>query len=315
MERMKNKYDIGGIIARFQVPKLHEAHRKLIDELFENHKKVVILLGVSEALGTKNDPLDYSVRERMIRQLYPTAIVAPILDVHSNAEWSRNVDRLIRTLCPIGSVCLYGGRDSFIRYYQGRFSTFEFESITHESGTQLRKEAGKEILDSEDFRRGIIYANENQYGRVYPTTDMAVVKKIDGVPYAYMGKRKKGMGWRFPGGFIDTTDQNGEQAVKRELGEEFDFEVSDPVYVGSCKIKDRRYPGPDEVIMTFFYTAQYIYGTGRIRDEFEDAGWVKLSPESVASIEEAHLPLFELLLEHFEEPLKKALLETLGKGE
>ena len=37
-----SEFEIGVIVARFQVHKLHEAHIRLIDKVCENHKKVII---------------------------------------------------------------------------------------------------------------------------------------------------------------------------------------------------------------------------------------------------------------------------------
>ena len=53
-------YEIGVIIARFQVPNLHPVHKELIDTVCENHKKVIIFLAVPVVEQTKRNPLDFS---------------------------------------------------------------------------------------------------------------------------------------------------------------------------------------------------------------------------------------------------------------
>lgn len=38
-------FEIGVMICRFQVPELHPVHRKLLDTVCGNHKKVILFLG------------------------------------------------------------------------------------------------------------------------------------------------------------------------------------------------------------------------------------------------------------------------------
>ena len=45
-------FEVGVIIGRFQVNKLHPGHRSLINYALDNHKKVIILLGVSRIQNT-----------------------------------------------------------------------------------------------------------------------------------------------------------------------------------------------------------------------------------------------------------------------
>ena len=120
----KVKYaDIGIIVGRFHVDELHQAHRKLIDMVVKNHGRVAIVLGVAPFTGTKRNPLDFQTRQLMINAAYPNVVVIPIMDVRTNEDWSKSLDARIREVFPKGSVLLYGGRDSFIRQYSGKFKT------------------------------------------------------------------------------------------------------------------------------------------------------------------------------------------------
>ena len=47
-----NDYPIGVAICRVQVKELHPAHIALFDKICENHKKVIIFLGVSVVENT-----------------------------------------------------------------------------------------------------------------------------------------------------------------------------------------------------------------------------------------------------------------------
>ena len=135
--------DIGVIIGRWQVDDLHEAHTALIEEVRANHKKVVVFVGLSDILGGIVDPLDYPTRAAMLLQAYPDITVLPIKDVGCDKEWSKNLDTAIRTVAPIGTALLYGGRDSFVQHYCGQFNTLELDALRHPSGTDIRKEVGR----------------------------------------------------------------------------------------------------------------------------------------------------------------------------
>ena len=79
---LKDKYDIGVVVGRFQVPTLSEGHSHLIDNIAVSHKQLIIVLGVSPTLGTKKNPLGYTARMQMMQEAYPKAIVTHIFDLH-----------------------------------------------------------------------------------------------------------------------------------------------------------------------------------------------------------------------------------------
>jgi len=160
--------DVGVVIGRFQVPALHAGHKKLLDQVFARHKRVLVLLGLPVWKGSKKYPLDYPTVKAMISEAYPTAIVEYVMNCQTNEEWSNNVDQTIRDLFPLENVTLYGGRDGFVRFYCGHFptvETLEDPSIETESGTSLRAKVSALPLASEAFRAGVIYSSENLRAR------------------------------------------------------------------------------------------------------------------------------------------------------
>ncbi len=150
--------DVGVLIGRFQVPELHAAHKELIDKVGSWHKKVLVVLGCTPSLGTRRNPLDFQARKLMINHHYPDLPVIPLMDHPDDGEWSRELDRRIREVYPVGSVTLYGGRDSFIPYYHGQFPCQEIEPSAYmsASGTVERKNASLEIRGSQDWRAGVV---------------------------------------------------------------------------------------------------------------------------------------------------------------
>tara|TARA_Y100000310_G_C20667027_1_gene808131 strand:+ start:979 stop:1884 length:906 start_codon:yes stop_codon:yes gene_type:complete len=288
----KGKYDVGVLVARFQVPELHQTHRDIINNLLENHKIGFIVLGVSETLGTKENPLNYAVRNQMILKDYPEIIIAPIMDNSSDKIWSQQLDKLIQSIFPLSSICLYGGRDSFISHYKGLYPTYEFPELSHDSGTQVRIDTSKKAINSIDFRKGIIYGCHNQYPKAIPTVDVAIIKDKT----VLMGKPVHQDYYKFPGGFVDPTDPSYECAAKREMIEEIDCEIDFLTYVCSARIDDWRYT-QSEKILTTLYKANYIFGSGKcVNREFIATDWIALSESSLDQIVDYHKILFKTLL-------------------
>ncbi len=304
---LKNKYDIGVIVGRFQVPELMEGHKHVVDNVVEAHKQVIIVLGVSPTLGTKKNPLGYIPRMQMLQETYPDAIITHIMDINFDEVWSQCLDTLIRSLCPIGSVCLYGSRDSFISQYHGIYPTFEIGINTTKEGTKIREEVGKQVVDSVDFRKGVIYQSQNLYAKVFPTVDMAVLQPYKKGYKVLLGAKVNNDQYQFPGGFVDPSDENLEEAAVRELLEELEVEVDlDSIeYVGSNRQNDWRYRGPEECITTSLYKADYVFGSGEPLSEFHKTDWIEVCPESLEEVKEGHRPLFEKLIKNLKGDKKK----------
>jgi len=264
------------IIARFQTPYLHEGHKQLINQVTENHAKLIILLGVSSIMGSRKNPYDYYTREKMIKKDYPNVIVLPISDHPSDKTWSENIDNLLKSVFTAEQFCLYGSRDSFIPYYSGRFETIELPEHGDYNATELRKQYADKVFDSNDFRAGILYAYYNQYTKVYPTVDIALFRNSK--TEILLGKKSTNNKWRFVGGFADPEDDSYETAAKRELTEECgEMETSEMTYETSRKINDWRYRNEADKIITLLFSCDYISGAPAAQDDIIDLDWFKLS--------------------------------------
>jgi bifunctional NMN adenylyltransferase/nudix hydrolase len=292
-------YDIGVIVGRFQVPELHEAHVKLIDEVRSRHKKCIICVGIAPTLNTKRDPLDYANRYAMINAIYGgEVVIVPILDVKSDYGWSGNLDSLIRSIHPNGSICLYGGRDSFIKHYFGKFDCYEFPIHDYRPGTQIREEVGKKIIgNSINFRKGIIYATQNKYPVVYPVVDIAVVDLDKSKVRVLLGRKKGEVKFRFPGGFVNL-GETFKEACFRELQEEAgDIEVRNLQYISSYCVDDWRYKGSGDYIISAFHSVDYKCGDVVAGDDLEKVKWVGINDfyfQECLIID--HIPMYEDLL-------------------
>ena len=125
---MKDVAEVGVLVGRFQVDELHDGHKMLINRVSNTHEKVILFLGLSPARVTRNNPLDFESRKQMILSVYPNVNVLYIKDVPSDDVWSKNLDQQIRDLVgPMATVVLYGGRESFIDHYTGKYPTEEID--------------------------------------------------------------------------------------------------------------------------------------------------------------------------------------------
>lgn len=285
----------GVIIGRFQTPELHSEHIKLIQYVLDRHEKVILFLGVSPTLANKKHPMDFITRKYMIEEQFGISklTIMPLSDNKSNEIWSKQLDSKIKEVFPLGSVTIYGSRDSFIPYYFGVNKTLELQPDVFVSATDIREVASKKVIGSSEFRAGIIYSVYNQFPTVYGTVDVAIIKDDE----ILLGQKLGETQWRFIGGFVDTTDESDEAAAKRETLEETGLEVAKLEYICSMQVEDWRYRGiKDRSIMTRFFKAKYIFGCPTPQDDINALKWFKLTPELENMLVEEHKKLFKKLI-------------------
>lgn len=294
---MKKKYDCGVLIGRFQVPDLHDAHKTLIQTVCNKHSKVIIFLGLSPIFDI-NDPLDFEARKQMILEAFPNVIVAYIPDMPSDDLWSAKLDEQIGYLKgPNQSVVLYGGRDSFISHYSGKFPTEEIVQDVWISGTEIRNMVKNNVKASKDFRHGAIWQSWQYFPSVYATVDIAVFNK-DKREILLAQKANEKL-WRFVGGFTDPKDNSYEEAAIRELHEEVpNIEIGgldELIYAGSTKINDWRYAKKTNKIITHLFIAHYRWGNPTPADDIAAVKWFNIDTIKAEDvILPGHLPLWEM---------------------
>lgn len=296
---MKKRPGIGGVIGRFQVPELHAGHRYVIDKANE-HERLAIFVGCHPMLVTKTSPLDFPTRKKMLECEYPEAHVIALPDQPTDQGWSDTLDMLLRVHIPIGDpVSLYGSRDSFAPHYHGKFKVVELEPVDDKdwSGTSIREAVKVKSLASADFRKGVIYAAMNQFGRTRLCVDVAMVKFATGE--VLLGQKLNHPGhWRFPGGFVDATDESTEAAAKRELMEETGLGSEDYLhFLGGIRIQDWR-DTPSDRCFTNFYRANYTFGMAKGSDDLPIVEWHKIDSLRDLRMSGDHAILRDKLIEH-----------------
>lgn len=285
------------IIGRFQSPRLTEGHKNLIDHAIRSGDSLLILIGTTAAIGTDKNPLDYKTRKQLIDGTLRGNCyqIEELKDQKSDKDWSQEIDSIVERL-GFEDATIFGGRDNNIEnYYCGKYKIEIIEQIGRSSATELRKEAGKNPIDSEDFRSGIIYHTQKRYPIVYSTVDIAIYRLNEWGNLDSILMGKKGDKFCFIGGFVDPADEDLLIAAQRELMEESGIYCA-LEYEFSKKVEDERYRGTKDCVMTHFFSAT---GNGIEPDysnicdkEFKEFVWMPAIEKSLDQINAPHKELF-----------------------
>jgi len=292
----------GVVVGRFQTSELHRGHLDFLKKVERETDGLIVLLGVTPALGTDRDPLDFKSRLLMIKESFPKARVEEVLDQSSDARWSYLLDQKVAALVGKNKAILYGSKHNFFSHYHGKISTREIAAVFPGSHAKdVRKAIGKDPLFTDEFRRGVIYASQQQYPRAFPCVDIACTRDKGAARKVLLGRRFPGDKLRFPGGFVDPTDESLEMAASRELMEEAPgISVSGVLdgafkYIGSYRIDDWRYRDTKDRIVTTFFHVEYMFGGTIAGDDLCEVDWYSFTEEVKDQLVPNHQMLFEEL--------------------
>lgn len=300
MHTASPQYDVGVLVGRFQVHELHKGHIDLIEHVLGSHDKVIIFLGVAPLPVSINNPLDFESRKQMILEKFPDVIVLYQPDLPRDDIWSKKLDEQIGNLVtPAQSVVLYGGRDSFMSHYNGRYPTEELLQESFWSGTEVRRAIARSSARShEAFRAGVIWASQARFPTAYQCVDVAVIDGPTG-PGAgriLLGRKSHDKLFRFPGGFSDPSSPSLEADARREVQEEFGVSIEGVRYVGSAVVEDWRYRAEPDCIKTALFRATYTHGRPTPGDDMDaEVRWFNLTDLTEKDIVPQHRPLLALL--------------------
>lgn len=270
--KVKNEFDVGVIVGRFQVHELHKAHIDLIQTVCARHDKVIIFLGLSPLMVTTENPLDFESRKQMILEKFPKVNVLYVKDQFSDKVWSQKLDEQIRDVVSPGqTVVLYGSRDSFLAHYSGKFPTQELEQEVFVSGSEIRKAISRAVRATADWRAGVVWASRSKFPTCYPTVDIAVFSRSG--DRILLGRKPNEKLYRLIGGFADPNSESYEDDARREVKEEACIEISDPKYIYSKIIDDWRYRGEVDKIKTLLFTATHTGGDPAPADDIAEVRW------------------------------------------
>lgn len=298
-------YKVGVVIARFQINELHHGHKMLVQHVIDNHKHVIVFLGVPRVKNSKRNPLDFDTRKQMVLSEFPDVTVLPLFDQRKNENWSSKLDEALSVPFGESTFLLYGSRDSFIPYYMGKHQTAELSHSTSTDATSIRLKLSEKPINSSDFRAGVIYGNYQHRPYVHPTVDVVVANEKGQILLARKPLEDK---FRFIGGFVDPSDADLEAAARRELREETTLSALKMIYIGSKLINDWRYQREENKIMsTLFLTYDWDQmGTATASDDIEEVRYFDmkdlLTKEDVErEIMPEHHELFFILIKKVKE--------------
>lgn len=284
---------VGVIVARFQVPALHEGHWSLIKHVLKRHTQVLIVLGSTGGVPNEHDFLPYEMRKEMVLESFPTVSVVELKDHPISTEaWSAELDAIVASLFPGKAAVGYSGANGFIKEYSGTITTVTVPDIDVKSGTHIRKTV--KIPNTFEVRLGMLQAQRLRPSHVFPTGDLAILSKS--LSHVVLIGRKRELGaLRFPGGFAEKRDQSYGATSIREGSEEVPgVVVQNPQYIGSTKVEDHRYRYSEDSIMTSFHAAMWISGHPKAGDDADHATWASI--EHLESLlVPAHQPLGRML--------------------
>jgi bifunctional NMN adenylyltransferase/nudix hydrolase len=244
-----------------------------------------------------NNPLDFEARKQMILAAFPNVNVLYIKDVGDDDVWSKRLDGMIGDLVTQNqSVVLYGGRDSFIEHYSGRYPTQELTQAVFMSGQAERKQiARSRARASAEFRAGVIWASQSRFPTAYTTVDIAILNDV--TKTILLGRKPDEKQYRFIGGFSDPKTPSFEADAVREVREETSLEVGDLQYIGSTVVEDWRYRNEPDGIKTMLFKAKYLHGRPTPGDDIEEVKWFNFDDQYPLDhmIVPIHRPLMAML--------------------
>lgn len=312
-----NKPTYGVIVGRFQVHQLHDGHVALFKAVHSRHARVVVFVGISPNLFTKRNPLDFMTRKAMIQAKFPQFTVLPLLDQPTDQAWSDLLDTKIREVTGYGNVTLYGGRDSFVPHYHGAFSPTELTltGTEHIKGEDIRNQLTNTVIESPDFRAGVIFAAMNQWPKVITCVDVvmyhyswrasraggtgAPVPAVTDDCEFLLVKKPGEPGWRFCGGHAEPTSKTFEEDAKHEASEEVGQNLTKMEYIGSAFIPDWRWEAEQDKVKTLVFASETMTLEARAKDDVSDAKWFSVTKITDGLINPVHHPILKLVRERF----------------
>ena len=290
---------LGVIVARLHVDDIHEGHLDLFKEVQDTNTALLIVIGLSAVKCTYNNPLDFDTRRRMVLDHFPNAKIAYIPDVRSDEKWSANLDGLIwKYSSNFDVVKLYGSRDSFIKYYSGKYVTEELAQRVYVSGTAIRNQIAARSRNTADFRAGAIWYALNQYPRAIPTVDIAIINVAK--KEILLGRKYDETDFRLVGGFVQP-GETYETAAVRELQEETGLIVVEEnlTPLKSFFIDDWRYKNERDKITTFLYVATEWESKPNPDDDIFELRWFTINEALLPAVVDEHKEMTTYLLTRY----------------
>jgi bifunctional NMN adenylyltransferase/nudix hydrolase len=289
MSKQEKTYDVGVIIGRFQLDELHDAHRELIEKVINSHYHTIIVLGISplEECSIKN-PLDFRTRKIMLQEAYPKIDIVYISDMQYDDDWSKKLDREVikHVKRRNQSVCLYGGRDSFIPHYSGKYPTKELtlDQSEYISSTARRWEIYNSVENNTDFRKGIIYQTAFNGDRCIPQTVTVIF--TEDYSKVLVGKRVGDRKFSFISSNVKA-GQTMEECAFASVAKKTGLESTEVYYKGSTIINDWKYRRETDKLTGMIFTTRVRFGRAEAKENYATVKWLPIE-DLIDNISDMH---------------------------
>lgn len=288
------------VLAYFQNINLTLQDKTYLQSIKRHHGAMMAILDVKRGACTAEQPLRPNQRQDILRghkNLF-NAGVAEHLHIRDNERWSMLLDELIDKSTPVGTthVELFAA-NSLADKYVGKYTLTRMDDIPGLTDVSKPVPVNPDVTN--DFRQGIMYAEQRRFPVVYSTVDIGLIDET--CEYVLLGRKLNEKKWRFPGGFVDPTDNSKESAWHRELSEEIPAGVtsfiSDVEYVCSTIVPDSRYPGRDKIMTTMFAAiANLDVANLQAGDDLVEVQMFRINSELFDIMTEDHHPVLKSFL-------------------
>lgn len=242
------------IIGRFQTPIFHHGYEKLFSEARKVSENILILVGTSPITDKKN-PYNYCAVSDFLSSKAPH-IGTPkkiykhkALYDHPNDDiWFESLLQSLEGYPMYEPVFIVGETSGALRVLKEKKCKVVIVPNDYSvCSTDIRENA--EYINSDEFRKGMLYQEMRKFDTVYSTVDVIPVLADKSI---LLGKKRTDDKYRFIGGFVAPGDVTLEVTLRRELKEETGLYVTSEkiVSIGSCRVDDWRYKDSNNKIMT-----------------------------------------------------------------
>jgi bifunctional NMN adenylyltransferase/nudix hydrolase len=272
---------------------MDDEFKSMVRRVKDNHQFTILLLSTNPVPGNREEPLSYVMRRLMIHEAFPELFIAPLMDMASTKKWVSMLEGKIRESFPLMSARIYAAPE-IVAMYKDAGGVLQTTELAGPNVTRLLPEVRLKVINTTDFRKGVIYAANHTYKKVISTVDGAIIRGNE----TLLGRKHNETAWRFMGGFTEVTSESDEEDLSREAMEEMHLKIrpDDWYYLGRVRVLDWRYHNSGDVIRTGFYVTFEFEGTPEAGDDLADVRWVSLdaTPDEIPLVPE-HRHLWDRL--------------------
>jgi bifunctional NMN adenylyltransferase/nudix hydrolase len=175
------------------------------------------------------------------------------------------------------------------------------------SGTDIRKDVSNKVIESSEFRAGMIYALHHLWPVLLPCVDIAIFNQD--YTQVLLGRKPGEKEFRFVGGHAEKKHGSYEIGARYEVLEEATVEPGAMQYIGSAVIDDWRYRTVDRGIMTAFFATTVSNQASHPNDDIVETRWFDVDKLKQSDFVDTHHILYKMMMAWL---VKRSVKENYG---